>query len=62
MIGTALGLLPGVVLLSVLSDHLLRILDQPSLVNLLGLFAFLALWIGVTWLLQKFVSWMRREA
>ena len=62
MAGTALGLLPGVVLMSALGDRLFWILDRPSLANLLQLGAILVLWAGVTWLLQRVVSRLRHEA
>jgi uncharacterized membrane protein YdjX (TVP38/TMEM64 family) len=56
MVGTALGLLPGLVLVSTLGDRLVRILDGPTLAEVLGLLALLVLWAGATWLLQRFIS------
>lgn len=62
MIGTALGLLPGVVLLSALGEGLFRMLERPSFGNAMGLLGILVLWAGLTWMLQRFVSRLRHEA
>jgi phospholipase D1/2 len=62
MIGTALGLLPGVLLMSVLGDRLFRILERPTLANVLALLGVLLAWAGLTWLVQRLVSRARREA
>ncbi len=62
MAGTALGLLPGVLLLSALGERLYRILAHPTLANMLQLAALAVLWAAVTWLLQRLVSSLRREA
>jgi phospholipase D1/2 len=62
MVGTALGLLPGLVLVSALGDRLVRILDRPTLAEVLGLLAVVALWAGATWLVQRFVSRVRHGA
>jgi uncharacterized membrane protein YdjX (TVP38/TMEM64 family) len=62
MAGTALGLLPGVLLMSALGDRLFRILERPTLSNVLALLAVLLAWAGLTWLVQRLVSRVRREA
>jgi phospholipase D1/2 len=62
MMGTALGLLPGVVLMSALGARLFHILEHPTIVNALVLIGLVLACAGVTWLLQKLVSRMRHEA
>ena len=62
VMGTALGLLPGIVLMSVLGARLFHILEHPTVANALVLIGMVLACAGVTWLLQKLVSRMRHEA
>ncbi len=59
LVGTALGLLPGVVFLTFLKGHLPDVLRDPSLVNLTLLGAGVVLAIGLGWLLRRWAK--RRE-
>ncbi|MCK8782785.1 VTT domain-containing protein [Roseomonas sp. NAR14] len=61
MAGTALGLLPGVALMTALGDRLTRMILHPSLRGVLELSAILLAWIGLTWVLQKAVRRARHE-
>ncbi|WP_083747342.1 VTT domain-containing protein [Pseudoroseomonas deserti] len=62
MVGTALGLAPGLVLMTALGDRLLRIMTEPSLRDILGFVAVLVAWGAVSWGLQSLVSWFRRRS
>ncbi len=59
--GTALGLLPGIALLSLAGDGVARIVADPTPRNLGLLAAFVAAWAGATWGLQRLLS-RRRDA
>ncbi|MFC0409621.1 VTT domain-containing protein [Roseomonas elaeocarpi] len=61
MVGTFLGLLPGVVLMSAVGDRMGQILAHPTVGNVVILVAALAAWAGVTWGLQKLVQRLRHE-
>ena len=61
MAGTALGLLPGILLMSALGGRVFHILAHPSALNLLALGGALVLCAGVSWGLQKLVSRARHE-
>ena len=60
--GTALGLLPGIVLMSALGARLFHILEHPTAANALVLTGMVLACAGVTWLLQKLASRMRHDA
>ncbi|MCQ4159159.1 VTT domain-containing protein [Roseomonas sp. GC11] len=62
MAGTALGLAPGLVLMTALGDRLLRILTDPSAGDMLGFALVLVAWGGLSYGLQSLVSWFRRRA
>ena len=59
MVGTALGLAPGLVLMTALGDRLLRILTDPSAEDLLGFAAVLLAWGALSYALQSLVRWLR---
>lgn len=61
MIGTALGLAPGLILMTALGDRLLRIMTDPSARDILGFVVVLVAWGGVSYGLQSLVSWYRRR-
>jgi phosphatidylserine/phosphatidylglycerophosphate/cardiolipin synthase-like enzyme/uncharacterized membrane protein YdjX (TVP38/TMEM64 family) len=61
MVGTALGLLPGIALLSLVGEGLSRILENPTPRNIGMLVLVLAVWAGVTWGLQTLFRRLRRE-
>jgi uncharacterized membrane protein YdjX (TVP38/TMEM64 family) len=48
MLGTALGLAPGLVVLSVLGDQVFRILSEPTALSLTLFVLAIAAWLGVT--------------
>lgn len=61
MVGTALGLLPGIALLSLVGEGLSRILEHPTPRNIGMLVLVLGAWAAVTWGLQTLFRRMRRE-
>ena len=61
VLGTALGLLPGIALMSILGERLFHILEHPTVANALALIGMVLLCASVTWLLQKLVSRIRNE-
>lgn len=61
MIGTLLGLAPGIVLLSVLGDRVFAILENPSLADIAIALSVIVLWIGLAFGLQRLVSRRRRS-
>ncbi|MGK9167442.1 VTT domain-containing protein [Inquilinus limosus] len=60
VIGTALGLAPGLIVLSALGDRILSILRDPSLAEIGILLAVVAAWIALSIGLQALVSRRRR--
>ena len=61
MVGTALGLLPGIALLSLVGEGLSRILEHPTPRNIGMLLLVLTAWAGITWGLQKLFRRLRHE-
>jgi phospholipase D1/2 len=61
MVGTALGLAPGLVLMTALGDRLLRILTEPSLNDIIGFVVVLIAWGGLSFGLQTLIKWIRRR-
>ncbi|WP_342452481.1 VTT domain-containing protein [Pararoseomonas baculiformis] len=61
MVGTALGLLPGIALLSLAGESLSRILENPTPRNIGILLLVLTAWAAVTWGLQTLFRRFRRE-
>lgn len=62
VLGTALGLAPGLLVLSTLGDRLLSILTDPSPARIGILLAVVAAWIALSVGLQALVSRRRRDA
>jgi len=63
LIGTLLGLLPGLAVMSLLGDQLVRILNAPTPVEVGILIVLLILWIGLSLGLQTLlVRWRERRA
>jgi uncharacterized membrane protein YdjX (TVP38/TMEM64 family) len=61
LVGTALGLAPGLVVISLLGDQVFQILSDPSLSEI-GIFAgLLAAWIGLSIGLQILLARTRRQ-
>jgi uncharacterized membrane protein YdjX (TVP38/TMEM64 family)/phosphatidylserine/phosphatidylglycerophosphate/cardiolipin synthase-like enzyme len=61
MLGTALGLLPGIALLSLVGESLSRILADPTPYNVGMLLLVMAAWVGITWGLQRLLRRLRQE-
>lgn len=61
MVGTALGLAPGLVLMTALGDRLLRIMTDPSLKDILGFAAVLLAWGALSYGMQSLIAWIRRR-
>ncbi|MFK8252788.1 VTT domain-containing protein [Ancylobacter terrae] len=61
-IGTVLGLLPGLVVLSALGRQIVEFVAEPSLMRIALLAGFVLLWIGCSLGLQHLVSRFRRPA
>lgn len=57
ILGSAVGLLPGILVLTFLSDHVPEVLRSPSPQNVALLAAAVAVIVGVGWLLKR---WARR--
>lgn len=62
VIGTAIGLLPGLVVLSALGHQIVEVISQPSLGRVALLVGFVLLWIACSLGLQFVVSRLRRTA
>jgi phosphatidylserine/phosphatidylglycerophosphate/cardiolipin synthase-like enzyme/uncharacterized membrane protein YdjX (TVP38/TMEM64 family) len=62
-VGTALGLAPGLLLMTALGDRLLRILTDPSLKDIFGFVLVLVCWGLLSFGLQSLIKrWRRRSA
>lgn len=61
-VGTALGLLPGLILMSALGEQLVEILARPSLRHVAILAAVVVAWIGLLLLAQALLQRARRPA
>lgn len=61
MVGTALGLAPGLLLMTALGDRLLRIMSDPSLTDILGFVLVLVAWGALSYGMQSLVAWVRRR-
>lgn len=63
MLGTALGMVPGIALMTLLGDRLRRLWEEPDAGNIALLAGLVAVWIGVTFLAQRLVArWRRTRA
>ena len=56
LVGTALGLLPGLVVLSLLGSQVMRIIASPTLVEIVVFLALVAAWIGTAFAIQAAFS------
>lgn len=56
LVGTALGLLPGLVLMSLLGSQIMRIIASPSSVEIVVFVAFIAAWIATAFAIQSAFS------
>lgn len=59
--GTFLGLLPGILVLTMLGDRLREAWRDPEPANVALLLLFIALWLVLAFVLQRLVSWRRRR-
>jgi phospholipase D1/2 len=62
LIGTILGLAPGIVIMSFLGDQAASVFSDPTVTNVLLLAGIAAVWIGVAVAAQMFVSRKWRKA
>ncbi len=53
LVGTVLGLLPGLVLLSLLGSQIMRIIASPSPVDIVVFVALIAAWIVTAFAIQS---------
>ena len=60
LVGTALGLLPGVVVLTLVGDRLRELWRSPDRANILWFALVAVLWLGLAFVLQRVVSRLRR--
>jgi uncharacterized membrane protein YdjX (TVP38/TMEM64 family) len=60
MVGTALGLAPGLLLMTALGDRLLRILTEPSWKDILGFIVVLICWGALSFGMQSLIKRFRR--
>ena len=56
LVGTVLGLLPGLVLMSLLGNQIMRIVASPSPIDILVFVALIAAWIATVFALQSAFS------
>jgi uncharacterized membrane protein YdjX (TVP38/TMEM64 family) len=61
LIGTALGIAPGIAALTAFGNQIRRIIEHPTMTNVAILVAVIGGWIGVSLLLQMMVSRWRRK-
>jgi phosphatidylserine/phosphatidylglycerophosphate/cardiolipin synthase-like enzyme/uncharacterized membrane protein YdjX (TVP38/TMEM64 family) len=61
MVGTALGLAPGLLLMTALGDRLLRIMTEPSFTDILGFLVVLVCWGALSYGLQGLIKRFRRS-
>lgn len=61
LLGTLLGLLPGVLVLTVLGDRLLRTWRDPDLVNTGWLLLALAAWLALALGLHRLGAWLEKD-
>ena len=62
ILGTALGLLPGLIIMSVLGDRAITLIQQPSLAGVAAMIGLLVMAIGISVGLQMFISRRRDRA
>ncbi|TCK30999.1 putative membrane protein YdjX (TVP38/TMEM64 family) [Ancylobacter aquaticus] len=62
VLGTALGLMPGLVVLSALGHQIVEVISNPTLGRVLLLIGFVGLWIACSLGLQFLVARLRRSA
>jgi uncharacterized membrane protein YdjX (TVP38/TMEM64 family) len=61
LIGTALGLVPGLAAMSLLGDRLARVLTDPTLFDVGVLMAVVVAWLGLSIGLQALITRARRR-
>jgi phosphatidylserine/phosphatidylglycerophosphate/cardiolipin synthase-like enzyme/uncharacterized membrane protein YdjX (TVP38/TMEM64 family) len=61
MLGTVLGLVPGIVLMSLLGDRLTRIVSDPTLADIAIFLGILVVWALLSLGLQRLLSRLRRR-
>ena len=61
LVGTFLGLLPGIVILSLLGDHLGRIIREPTMSDAIILATLAAVWVAISLGLQLLLRLTRRR-
>ena len=61
MLGTALGMAPGIAVMTLLGNQFRRLWENPDAVNIALLGGLLAMWIGLTLVAQKLVVRWRRS-
>lgn len=63
MLGTALGMVPGIAVMTLLGNQFRRLWESPDATNIAILGGLMAVWFGLTLLAQKFVvRWRRSDA
>jgi phospholipase D1/2 len=61
LLGTLIGMLPGIVLVTALGDRLREVWQNPTPTSIAVLIGAVFLWVVVSLLLQAGVSWLRRR-
>jgi len=61
LIGTALGLTPGIVAITAFGGQLRAVLEHPTPLRIAALMAIIGGWIALSLLLQRFVSRRQRS-
>jgi uncharacterized membrane protein YdjX (TVP38/TMEM64 family) len=61
VLGTALGLAPGILVLTIFGSQVRSVWEDPTLLNVLAVVGVLAAWIAVSFGLQRLVSRRRHR-
>lgn len=61
LIGTVLGMAPGVALMTIFGTQIAEVLSSPTLVDVVGLVAIFVGWLGASMVLQRLIARRRRR-
>ncbi len=61
LVGTVIGMMPGIAVMTALGDRLRHLWEQPDLQNMLLLGLAIAVWVALTLLLQALMRRLRRQ-
>jgi uncharacterized membrane protein YdjX (TVP38/TMEM64 family) len=61
LVGTSLGMLPGIAAFAIVGDRLVEVWEEPTLANVTLVVTAVAIWIGVVLLLQWYLNRLDRK-